>query len=259
VPIPRSLVARFASMLGVLLALLAPTAAVAEGVPILVYHRFGPTVVDSMTIETTTFASQLRYLAEHGRRVVPLRSLIDYRLGHGPAPPSGAVVVTADDGHRSVYTDMYPLVRRYGVPVTLFVYPSAIGRAPYALTWEQLRELCASGLFEVQSHTWWHPNFGTEKRRLAPDAYVRFVATQLVRSREILSSALGTPIDLLAWPFGIYDRELMAAAESAGYVAAVTIDARAAQPSDELLALPRFLIANGHRGAAFARLVAVTP
>ncbi len=239
----------------VLLGFFACGSARAEGIPILVYHRFGPAVVDSMTIETATFEAQLRYLADHGRPVVPLRALVDHRLGRGPAPPAGAVILTADDGHRSVYTDMYPLVRQYRVPITLFIYPSAIGHADYAMTWDQLRELRDSGWFDVQSHTWWHPNFRTEKRRLAADAYARFVRTQLVHSRDLLTGALGTPVDLLAWPFVIYDQELVAAAGAAGYVAGLTLDARPARASDDVLALPRFLVTNGLRGAAFARLI----
>jgi peptidoglycan/xylan/chitin deacetylase (PgdA/CDA1 family) len=168
-------------------------------------------------------------------------------------------VLTADDGHRSVYTDMYPLVRRYRVPVTLFVYPSAIGHADYALTWEQLHELQDSGLFDVQSHTWWHPNFRVEKRRLAPADYARFVERQLTHSRDLLRAAFGAPVDMLAWPFGIYDAELMTAAAAAGYVAGVTIDGRPARASDDLLALPRFLVTDRHRGAAFARLIGAEP
>jgi peptidoglycan/xylan/chitin deacetylase (PgdA/CDA1 family) len=237
------------------LALVAPAASAAVAVPILAYHRFGPVVADAMTVRTTTFEAHLRHLADHARPVVSLRALVDYRRGRAPAPPPGAVVLTADDGHRSVYTEMYPLVRRFGVPVTLFVYPSAISRADYALTWEQLRELRASGLFDVQSHTWWHPNFRTEQRRLAPEAYARFVRTQLERSRAILTREVGGPVDLLSWPFGIYDRELMAMAGAAGYVAAVTIDGRPARSTDDLLALPRHLMVDGHRGAAFARLL----
>lgn len=227
----------------------------AEGVPILAYHRFGPAVVDAMTITTATFESQLRWLADHDRPVVPLRMLVDSRLGRGPAPPAGAVVLTADDGHRSVYSDMLPLVRRFHVPVTLFIYPSAISNADYALTWPQLRELRDSGLFEIQSHTWWHPNFRTEKRRLAAAEYGRFVRTQLEHSRDLLVREVGGPIDLLSWPFGIYDPELIAAAARAGYVAAVALDGRVARPTDDVHALPRFLIGERHRGAAFAVLV----
>lgn len=243
-------------LLAVLLAAGTARPAFAAGaVPILAYHRFGPAVVDSMTITTATFEQQLRWLAEHDRPVVPLRLVVDWRLGRGPAPPAGAVVLTADDGHRSVYTEMFPLVRRFGVPVTLFIYPSAISNAEYAMTWAQLRELRSSGLFEIGSHTWWHPNFRTEAHRLPPAEYERFVRTQLEHSRDVLVREVGGPIDLLSWPFGIYDAGLIAEARHAGYVAAVALEGRVARPSDDVLALPRFLMSERHRGAAFAALV----
>lgn len=224
-------------------------------VSILVYHRFGPTVADSMTVTTATFEAQLRYLSENGRTVIPLRRLVEARLGHAPPPPPGAVVITADDGHRSVYDEMLPLVRRFGVPVTLFIYPSAISNADYALTWEQLRGLRDSGLFDVQSHTYWHPNFHTEKARLPPVEYERFVRTQLVRSRATLERELGTKVDLLAWPFGICDRDLIEAATQAGYVAALALDGRVATSADDPMALPRHLMTEQYRGAAFGRLL----
>lgn len=105
-----------------------------------------------------------------------------YRRGEAPPPPPRAVVITADDGHRSVYAHMFPLVKRYGVPVTLFVYPSAISNAAYAMTWAQLEELAQSGPFDIQSHSYWHPNFKQEKRRLPADQYERLVESQLTKS-----------------------------------------------------------------------------
>ncbi|HLI80336.1 MAG TPA: hypothetical protein VKV03_10160, partial [Candidatus Binataceae bacterium] len=38
----------------------------ATSATILVYHRFGPVAVDSMTVTTPVFASQLKYLHDHG-------------------------------------------------------------------------------------------------------------------------------------------------------------------------------------------------
>jgi hypothetical protein len=35
------------------------------------------------------------------------------------------------------------------------------------MTWDQLRTLRNTGLFDIQSHTYWHPNFAIERRRLA--------------------------------------------------------------------------------------------
>ncbi len=228
-------------------------------VPILAYHRFGPFVGDSMTVTTATFEAHLSYLAERDYAVIPLRRLVEYRRGDALPLPPRSVVITADDGHGSVYRDMYPLVRRFHVPVTLFIYPSAISRADYALTWEQLRELQSSGLFDVQSHSYWHPNFRTEKAHLSPAAYEAFVTWQLERSRAALERELGGTVDMLAWPFGIYDRDLMTWAARAGYVAAVSLDERPATRDDDPMALPRYLMTEHVKGAAFARLLAAPP
>src|SRR4051812_25859536 len=198
-----------------------------------------------MTVRTATFRSQLAFLKEHHHPVIPLRALISYLQGHSPAPPPGAVVITADDGHRSVFTEMLPVVREYGVPVTLFIYPSAISNASYAMTWQQLETLKGTGLFDIQSHTYWHPNFKIEKRRLSPDAYHTFATMQLVKPRATLERKTGIRPDLLAWPFGIYDEQLMAMARDAGYVAAFTLDRRLVTRGEPLLALQRFLMTEG--------------
>jgi len=248
-----------ARVLALALAVLAGRAASADGddaVPVLVYHRFGPTVADAMTVRTATFEAQLAWLRDHGHRVIPLRALVDWLRGTGPPPPPRAVVLTADDGHRSVASDMFPRLRAAGFPVTLFVYPSAISNASYALTWEQLAEMQASGLVEVQSHTYWHPKFTAEKKRLSPEDYERFVAMQLGRARETIAARLGRPVDLLAWPFGIHDRDLEADAARAGYVAAFTLERRAVRRNELLFALPRFLVTDADRGPAFAALLA---
>ncbi|MBI3301300.1 MAG: hypothetical protein HYZ72_04385 [Deltaproteobacteria bacterium] len=81
-------------------------------VPILVYHRFGPVVADRMTVTTSVFAFQLRYLRDNGYTVIPLRQLVAYRLGNAPPPPPRSVVITVDDAHQSVYTQMFPLVKQ---------------------------------------------------------------------------------------------------------------------------------------------------
>ena len=110
-------------------------------VPILLYHRFGPTVADGMTMKTTVFEEHLRYLRDNGYKVIPLRKLVDWYQKKGPAPAPKSVVIVEDDAHKSVYSDMYPLAKKYNVPVTIFIYPSAVSNAKYALTWDQLREL----------------------------------------------------------------------------------------------------------------------
>ncbi len=225
-------------------------------VPILLYHRFGPAVSDTMTVTTPVFEAQLRLLQQRDYQVIPLRRLVEFLRGGSASIPERAVVIVADDGHGSVFSDMFPLVRRYRIPATLFVYPSAISNAGYALTWQQLTDMKASGQIDVQSHTYWHPNFTVERRRLVPDAYRRFVHDQLVNSRTAIERRLGGPVDLLAWPFGIYDEDLMRQAAASGYVAAFSIERRPATRGDNLFALPRYIVTDADRGARFEALLA---
>lgn len=224
-------------------------------VPILVYHRFGPVVADEMTVTTAVFEEQLAWLRSHDYRIIPLRALVESICDPAAEIPPRAVVLTADDGHKSVYTDMFPLIQRYRFPVTLFIYPSAISNANYALTWDQLAEMVRTGLVEVQSHSYWHPNFRHERARLSPDDYRAFVMMQLTRSKEVIGRHLGVDVDMLAWPFGIYDPELEQWAAAAGYRAAFTLERGPATRAANPLALPRYLMTNLDRGPRFAAII----
>lgn len=224
-------------------------------VPILLYHRFGPTVADGMTITTPVFASQMQYLHDNGYKVIPLRQLVQWYQGKGPAPAPKSVVIVEDDAHKTVYSDMLPIIRKYRYPVTIFVYPSAVSNAKYAMTWDQLRELKKTGLFDIQSHTYWHPNFKREKRKLAPAAYDKLVMDQLLRSRKKLEQEIGGTVDLLAWPFGIYNDHLLQKAKEAGFVSTFSIERRHATAREKLPILPRYLLVQADQGKAFVQLL----
>jgi peptidoglycan/xylan/chitin deacetylase (PgdA/CDA1 family) len=226
-----------------------------KGIPILVYHRFGPQVADSMTVTDAVFEAHLKYLQENGFKVVPLKELVEKYLAKGLLPNFRAVALTADDGHISIYTDALPLLKKYRVPVTFFIYPSAISNASYAMTWDQLRQLESTGLFDFESHTYWHPNFKKDRQRLKPAEYEKSVEIQLKKSKEILEKQLNQKVNMLAWPFGIYDPRLESKAAEAGYMAAFSIDRHQATPSKKRMTFPRYLMTNADRGKAFERIV----
>jgi peptidoglycan/xylan/chitin deacetylase (PgdA/CDA1 family) len=235
----------------------AQTAAQPEvNVPILLYHRFGPTVADGMTIKTPVFEEHLKYLKDNGYKVIPLRQLVNWYQKKGPAPAPKSVVIVEDDAHKSVYSDMYPLTKKYNVPVTIFIYPSAVSNAKYALTWDQLRELKKSGLFDFQSHTYWHPNFKKERRKLKPADFDKLVSSQLLKSKDKIAKELGVTVDLLAWPFGIYDDDLLRRAAAAGYTGTFTIERHHATASESVMKLPRYLLINADSGKNFAAILA---
>ena len=66
---------------------------------------------------------------------------------------------------------------------------------------------------------------------------------------------MGVKVDLLAWPFGIYDDDLLRRAAAAGYVGTFTIVRRNATASEQVTKLPRYLLINADQGKAFAQML----
>jgi peptidoglycan/xylan/chitin deacetylase (PgdA/CDA1 family) len=237
-------------VLALLLLVALPAAAAEQVVPVLTYHRFDRVQATASTAVTNAvFAEQMDWLAAHQIKVVPLREALAVAQGAVLAAP--AVAITADDGWRSVYTDMFPLIRARNLPVTLFINPAQIGQGAAYLTWAQLAEMVKSGLVDVQAHTLTHPNFLTEQARMTPAAYRAFLKAEIAGSRAPITEKLGLPADLLAWPFGLHNATLEQEAAKAGYIAAFAVGSAAVVPGSPLFALPRYQVYETDRGDRF--------
>ncbi len=66
-----------------------------------------------MTIKTKEFAKQLEWIKQNGYTVITLDTAAQYINGKIKSIPAKSIVITADDGHKSVYTDMVPLIKKY--------------------------------------------------------------------------------------------------------------------------------------------------
>lgn len=236
-----------------LFCIFAHSALAQPAIPILVYHRFSPVKSGPTTITVQAFERQLDWLQEHNYKVVPLQDVTEWKQ------TSPAVAITVDDGNESDFTQLYPILLRRRLHVTLFIYPSAISNAAYALTWKQLAAMLKSGLVDVQSHTYWHPDFRREQARRSPADYNNFVDFQLRRSRQVLEQRLGIHVTMLAWPYGIHDPQLERAARQAGYQFAFAFAGGLARPDSDPLAIPRIPVSGTVSLAGFAALVTREP
>ena len=59
--------------------------------------------------------------------------------------------------------------------------------------------------------------------------------------------------------FGIYDDELISAAQKAGYLAAFSIERRKVSQRDNVMAIPRFIVSDSDEGKAFEDLLIQEP
>ena len=232
------------------------SAATPTYIPIFVYHNFEPVKKGSMTISTHRFEEQMQWLKTNGYTVIPLKEAVFYLQGKIASVPTKSVVVTIDDGRITVYQHALPIVKKYNIPVTLFIYPSIISHEPYAMTWGQLKTLQQTGLFDIQDHTYSHPNFKQEKKHLSAASYQNFVHRELAGSKKTLEAKMGTPVTLLAWPFGIYNNDVEQAAAKLGFTMAFSIGYRCAAKSDRAMAVPRYMILQTQNMKLFTMMAA---
>ena len=132
-----------------------------QTIPILCYHRFAQACDSPLCMPADIFDQQMRYLKENGYRVIGPEELLDV-LDYRKAVPKKAVMISIDDGYRSVYNVAYPILKKYGFGATLFVYIDYVGVSSKALTWDLLRELKREG-FYIGSHSVAHSDLSKQK------------------------------------------------------------------------------------------------
>ena len=192
-----------------------------QTVPILSYHRFG-TGGGKMVMSTANFAAQLDWLARNDYRVIPLAQLVGYLSGKD-ALPRRAVVITIDDGYESTHRHALPLLRKYGFPATLFVYTDFVG-AGDALSWQQLQELAASGLVDVQAHSKSHRNLIERGAGEGDQQYRQSVEAEVRAPREMLERRLPVQVRHYAYPYGDANDTVLDALSRQQYQLAVTVN-----------------------------------
>ncbi len=232
--------------------------AAAQPVSVLTYHRFDKHFAGAATVvQTSVFIAQMEWLRTHDIAVVRLSAIVAALTG-GAAVPEKSVAIAADDGWRSVYTEMFPVIRRLGYPITLFINPPAIGQGGAYLSWAQIDDMRASGLVDIQAHSQTHPNFNDERARRTPADYAAFVDRELGGARDALRDRVGA-VPFLAWPYGIHDRTLEAAAARVGFTGAFALGSAPVLANAPVFAIPRYQVYNTDTAARFAALVAGLP
>lgn len=131
-------------------------------IPALMYHKIKDQVENteddqSMSVSTANFEAQLKALLEAGYTPINFKQLKDYLEGKAGLPKK-PILITADDGYLCNYTKAYPILKKYNAQATFFVTSLYVGvtNEHEHFTWEQAKEMEASGLIDIQSHTHGH-------------------------------------------------------------------------------------------------------
>jgi peptidoglycan/xylan/chitin deacetylase (PgdA/CDA1 family) len=187
--------------------------------------------------------------------------------------PDKAILITFDDGYKSLYTRVFPLLKVYRYPIVaalvgIWMEGEAGGTVSYGgerrvprsnfISWAEAREMQASGLVEFASHsyalhrgvqanpqgsmtpaavTW---RYDPATRHYEDDSqYAARIRADLARSRGQLAANLGRAPRAMVWPYGRYTGPSLEVAKKLGFSFSLTLEAEAAYTSD-LFAIHRY-------------------
>lgn len=194
-----------------------------QTVPILCYHRVG-SARSKMVVSPAQFEAQLEWLSRNGWQVVSLREVAEFLAGRR-ALPQRSVAITFDDGYESVHRFAYPLLKRFGMPATLFVYTDFIGSRD-ALSWAQMSEMQASGLIDIQAHSKSHRNLAERGANESDAAYRKSLELELNTPQRLIERALAAQnhkVRHMAYPYGDANEAVIETMPGAGYELGLTV------------------------------------
>jgi biofilm PGA synthesis lipoprotein PgaB len=229
---------------------------------------------EATALDTQDLIRHFSWLKENGYHPVSLQQIVDAREGRASLPEK-AVLLTFDDGYKSVYTKVFPLLKQFDFPAVIAIVGEWIetppdiqvnygdGMMPRSefVTWNEVREMVDSGLVEVASHShnmhygvranpqgsklpaaisryYWPHNAGYE----TDNEYATRVKADLKHSAELIERETGVRPRAMVWPYGAYSLITAKWAAEAGMPITMNLEPGPNTPNDSLLRVRRSLM-----------------
>lgn len=128
------------------------------------------------------------------------------------------VCITFDDGYRDNYTIAYPLLKRLGVPFTVYVTSGFIDNQlpmwwypnqQLGMSSDELRLMDADPLCTIGAHTVSHPKLDTLTREQQHH--------EIAESKQTMEALLGHEIKHFSFPHGAHNNDTLAICRELGF------------------------------------------
>lgn len=150
-------------------------------------------------INIKVFEEQMRYFVDNGYQTLLFNEVKQW-IGKEKLPDKKKILITFDDGYRSNYELVYPLMKKLGLKFNVFICPQMIEENdPNYLTVDMLKEMYESGFVEFGAHTYSHIDAS------------KVTESELITETELCNSRilewLGYTPDDFCYPYGRYTKE----------------------------------------------------
>jgi peptidoglycan/xylan/chitin deacetylase (PgdA/CDA1 family)/glycosyltransferase involved in cell wall biosynthesis len=202
-------------------------------IPVLMYHKIPEAPLATkhqIYVTRDNFERHLAYFRKRGLTPITFADYLQFARGEKPLAefPPRPIILTFDDGYTDNYTNLLPLMRRYGYRGVLYLLGDFDVRynkwdadfdptepRSEIMDAAQKQEFVAAG-WEIGAHTMSHPHLTA-----LPPAEA---AAEIERSKASLETALNTQVVSFAYPFGDCNAAVKQAVRAAGFALGIATD-----------------------------------
>ncbi len=186
-------------------------------IPVLMYHFIDTperAAKEKNVVSRKSFERQVGFLHRFGYHVISLEQYEAIRTGK-QKPRGREVVLTFDDGNYSFAQQAFPILKKFEMPVSLFLISGALEEGLYgSMKKETILQLAQYPWITIGSHSRTHPLLS----KLTEDQ----IRVELAGSKKDLETLLNRPIVYFAYPGGNLDDRVARLTEESGYHLAFT-------------------------------------
>ncbi len=201
---------------------------------VLMYHS----IDDSdwkLNVNIKDFNKQIGYLIRN-YKIVKLDDVVKYVKGETILDKK-SIALTFDDGFESMYYNVFPLVKKFNFPITIFLTTNLESTAKSKnlprLNWEQIKEMSDSGLVSFQVHGHNHLNL-----KNIIDNQDK-LAEEVLYCRNIIAEKLSITPKYMAYAFGHKNDKVVEFIKKSDFKAAFTINEGLINKGDDLFNIKR--------------------
>ena len=217
---------------------------------ILMYHSIGENGL-FFSVRQEDFEKQMKYLKENNFNIISINTLNDY-LVKGDIP-SNTVCLTFDDGHLDNFEIVFPILKKYNFPATIFVNTNFMGKEiekrgikSKIFGWEESKIMEDSGLIDIEPHTMNHI-----KLHKSPDSEIE---KEIIGSKNEIEKILNKKCIFFAYPSGRYTQNVVEIIKKNEFKLAFTVNKGLVIAGDNPLLLNRNSVDSGVGPHQFSKI-----
>jgi biofilm PGA synthesis lipoprotein PgaB len=212
---------------------------------------------DQMAFSTNNLVAQFSWLREHGYNPISIDDIEAAKAGKRNLPDK-AVLITFDDGYKSVYTHVFPLLQQFNYPAVIALVGKWLDTASgqlveygdsktlrprsFFMDWDDIHEMSKSPLIEIASHSYnmhrgvlANPQGNTQpaavsfqyfselKQYEALSTYKKRIRADLKKNNALIKKYTGISPRSIVWPYGAHSQLTEEIATSEGLHYSLTL------------------------------------